>query len=92
MSVSERIESSHEQVSEAIDQVARVRQALDQAEVIVEGVEDVLEFTDDVLVKAADVTRTSRTWLPIVITGAAVTAGIVVAVVVWRRRGHRDEE
>ena len=42
MSVSERIESSHAQVSEAIDQVARVRQALDQAEVIVEGVEDVL--------------------------------------------------
>lgn len=92
MSVSERIESGHQQVTQAIDQVERVRQALDQAEVIVEGVEDVLEFTDDVLAKAADLTRTSRTWLPFVIVGATAITGVVVTVVIWRRRRRRNEE
>ncbi len=92
MSVSERIVSGQEQVSEAIDRVEQVRQALDQAEAIVENVGDVLEFTDDVLTKAADVTRTSRTWLPIVIGGATVVAGIAVTVVLMRRRGRQNEE
>lgn len=95
MTITDRLDITHDQVESVRLRVGQVRDALDQAEDIMARVDDVLEVADDVLEQAAAVTRSSRRWLPIVLVGTVAIAGGMTAAIIWRRRQrkeHADDE
>lgn len=80
MALLEFVEANQQHVVDLREELDRVRSALDRTDAV-------LGVADETLAKAEEVVRTSRRWGPVVlaVTGAVV-AGVVVAVVLSRRR------
>lgn len=80
MAILEFVEANQQHVVDLREELDRVRSALDRTDAV-------LGVADETLAKAEEVVRTSRRWGPIAlaVTGAVV-AGVVVAVVLGRRR------
>lgn len=80
MALLEFVEANQQHVVDLREELDRVRSALDRTDAV-------LGVADETLARAEEVVKTSRRWGPIAlaVTGAVV-AGVVVAVVLNKRR------
>jgi hypothetical protein len=84
MAILEAMEAGHGHVTDLRGELDKVREALDRTDAV-------LAVTDGALVRAEDAIVTTRKWAPYAAVGLSIVVVGVVAVVVWRRRRHRDE-
>lgn len=80
MALLEFMEANQQHVVDLREELDKVRTALDRTDAV-------LGVADETLARAEEVVKTSRRWAPVAlaVTGAVV-AGVVVAIVLSRRR------